>query len=73
MADATVDGACLDHKSYGFASAPGVQAIVAAAVKAAAGYGPAAIFDVGNYLPCGTTVANPFDCTAAPGRSARRQ
>jgi hypothetical protein len=56
MADAAVVGVCLDHQSYGFASAPGVQAIVAAAVKSAAGYGPATTFDVGKYLPCAPTV-----------------
>jgi hypothetical protein len=47
-----------------------VQAIVAAAVKAAAGYGPATTFDVGNYLPCATTVADAVDCTAAAYRPA---
>jgi hypothetical protein len=70
MADAAVVGVFLDHQSYGFAVAPGVQAIVAAAVKAAAGYGPASIFDVGNYLQCATTVGNAVDCTAAAYRLA---
>jgi hypothetical protein len=70
MADTAVVGVCLDHQSHGFSSAPGVQAIVAAAVKAAAGYGPATTFDVGNYLPCATTVADAVDCTAAAYRRA---
>jgi hypothetical protein len=68
MVDAAVVGVCLDHQSYGFASAPVVQAIVAAAVKAAAGDGPPTTFDVGNYLPCATTVADAVDCTAAAYR-----
>jgi hypothetical protein len=70
MADAAVVGVCLYHQSYAFASAPGVQAIVAAAVKAATGYGPATTFDFGNYLPCATTVADAVDCTAAAYRRA---
>jgi hypothetical protein len=70
MADTVVVGVCLDHQSYGFASAPAVQAIVAAAVKAAAEYGPATTFDVGKYLPCATTVADAVDCTAAAYRRA---
>jgi hypothetical protein len=70
MADAAVVGVFLDHQSYGFALAPGVQAIVAAAVKAAAGYGPASFFDVGKHLPCATTVGNAVDCTAAAHRLA---
>jgi hypothetical protein len=70
MADAAVVGVCLDHQSYGFSTTRGVLAIVAAAVKAAAGYGPATIFDVGNYLLCATTVAHATVCTAAAHRRA---
>jgi hypothetical protein len=67
MAVSAVVGVCLDHLLYGFASAPGVQAVVATAVKAAAGYDPATILDVGIYLPYATTVSNAVDCSAAPG------
>jgi hypothetical protein len=70
MAEAAVVGVCLDHPSCGFASAPGVQTIGAVAVKAAAGYGPATTFDVGNYLPCAATVADAVECTAAAYRRA---
>jgi hypothetical protein len=69
IADAAVVGVCLDHQSYGFASAPGVQAIVAAAVKAAAGYGPATTFDVGNYLSCAPRSLTPSTAAAAYRRA----
>jgi hypothetical protein len=70
MADAAVARVYPDHQSDGFASAPGVQAIVDAAVKAAAGYDLASIFDVGNYFPSETTVGNAVDCTTAAYRLA---